>query len=393
MQKNGILFVITLGMLAAFGPVCTDIYLPALPEITIALQTNPSSVQLSLTTAFLGLAVGQIIIGPLSDVFGRKLLLILSLILFVISSVLCAISTDITALIVFRLFQGLSGAGGIVLSRAIACDLYRGPELTKFMALLMTINSVAPVLGPVLGSFIIMHLNFRYLFYFLALWALLLLVATVFKVNETCTIVKKDHVLLAALKNMYFEFKNLKFMFLVFSMSFIMGGFFAYLSASPFVFQVIYGYSSFAYALVFAVIAILISVLAQIAGRFSKRLGDIKIVYLSQAVMVVSSLALLVMAFIVPNNSIYVLIALMCFVPMIGSSQTAGFGIVMSSVKGAAGAASGIFGVTTFIFGAITSPLVGLLGDQSMLPLAICMLICSIVSIVCFVIGTNMKQH
>lgn len=167
-------------------------------------------------------------------------------------------------------------------------------------------------------------------------------------------------------------------------MSCIMGGFFSYLSASSFVFQRIYAYSSFAYALVFSVNAILISLLAILAGRLSKVLGDIKIVRLSIYVMIIVSFAAIAIAFIKPQSSIFILLALSCFVPMIGSSQTAAFAIVMGQAKGAKGSASGIFGVGTFVLGAICSPLVGLLGEMSMIPLAIIMLCSSVLALILF---------
>lgn len=385
MQKTSLIYIIVLGMLCAFGPICTDIYLPALPSIATYFEAGTSSVQLSLTTSFLGLAIGQIIIGPLSDIYGRRPLMLIFLVFFAISSYMCATASTIELLIIFRFIQGISGASGIVLSRAIACDLYSGSQLTKFMSMLMTVNSVAPILGPILGSFIVMHYDFKFVFYFLCLWAVLLFILHFSFIKESAPLDNKDkHALANSLKGMYLELKNKDFMFLVLSMSFIMGGFFAYLSASSFIFQRIYGYSSLSYAVIFGINAILISLLAILAGRFSKRLGDSKIVVLSIYVMIIASIATCIIALIEPKSSIFIMLALMFFVPMIGSSQTAAFGIVMDKARGAKGSASGIFGVCTFVLGAVTSPLVGLLGELSMLPLAIVMLSTSILALVFF---------
>ena len=166
--------IIMLGMLAAFGPVCTDIYLPAIPVITEELHSDPAAIQLSLTTSLLGLALGQLFIGPLSDAMGRKKPLYISLIVFAISSLGCAFASTVPQLVIARLFQGLAGAGGIVLSRTIACDMYSGPSLTKFMALLMTVNGLAPILGPIIGSSIVTFFDWPMLFVFLAVWGVLL---------------------------------------------------------------------------------------------------------------------------------------------------------------------------------------------------------------------------
>ncbi len=379
------IYIIVLGMLCAFGPICTDIYLPALPNIATYFQASASQVQLSLTTSFLGLAVGQIIIGPLSDIYGRRPLMLIFLVCFVLSSYMCANATSIEQLIIFRFLQGISGASGIVLSRAIACDLYAGSQLTRFMSMLMSVNSIAPIVGPILGSMIIVKYDFKFIFYFLCLWGVILFILHFIFIKESANISKSDqHALLNSLKSMYKELKNKNFMLLVLSMSCIMGGFFSYLSASSFVFQRIYAYSSFAYALVFSVNAILISLLAILAGRLSKVLGDIKIVRLSIYVMIIVSFAAIAIAFIKPQSSIFILLALSCFVPMIGSSQTAAFAIVMGQAKGAKGSASGIFGVGTFVLGAICSPLVGLLGEMSMIPLAIIMLCSSVLALILF---------
>ena len=151
--------IIVLGMLSAFGPICTDLYLPAIPTITM---------QLTLTASFFGLAIGQLIIGPLSDAYGRKRPLYICLVMFVLSSLWCAYAPSINQLIVARFFQGISGASGIVLSRTIACDMYTGPRLTKFMSLLMTVNGVAPILGPIMGSAIVSVWAWPVLFVFLA---------------------------------------------------------------------------------------------------------------------------------------------------------------------------------------------------------------------------------
>lgn len=387
------LAVITLSMLAAFGPVCTDIYLPAIPAITQGLHTDPATIQLSLTSCFLGLALGQLFVGPISDAYGRKLPLYFCMLLFVVSSIACAYATSVSFLVTARLFQGLAGAGGIVLSRAMACDLYHGAELTKFMSLLMTINSLAPILGPVLGSVIITYFAWPALFIFLAIWGAGLLALSFKGVPETLGEDRRNPKLMNTVKDMLGQLVNFKFLAMSLSMSFIMGGFFGYLAASPFVFQSIYGFSAVGYSIIFAVNAIAITIAAIMAGRLSSKLGDKNIVLLSLLVQLISSLFLLCLAFAIPENPIFVGLALCFYVAMIGSSQTAGFGLVMDARSGGAGSASGIFGVLTFLFGALCSPLVGLQGEMSFLPLALCMVVCTILSFICFKLGSRALKH
>ncbi len=154
-------WALILGLLSGIGPLCTDFYLPALPEITQQLQATSTQTQLSLTAALIGLGLGQLFFGPLSDRIGRLKPLALSLLLFIFASAMCALTRDINMLIVWRFLQGFAGAGGSVLSRSIARDKYQGTLLTQFFALLMTVNGIAPVLSPVLGGYVITAFDWR----------------------------------------------------------------------------------------------------------------------------------------------------------------------------------------------------------------------------------------
>ncbi|BCQ44788.1 hypothetical protein ERHA55_23150 [Erwinia rhapontici] len=154
-------YAITLGLLAALGPLCIDLYLPALPELATDLNTPTATAQLSLTAGLLGLGLGQLFFGPLSDKYGRIRPLLLSLVLLLVASIGCALAQDIHQLLLARLFEGLSGAGGAVLSRAIARDMYSGHELTRFFALLMLVNGLAPIAAPVMGGALMAFLDWR----------------------------------------------------------------------------------------------------------------------------------------------------------------------------------------------------------------------------------------
>ena len=164
-HPNRLGYAITLGLLAALGPLCIDLYLPALPALARDLQTSTATAQLSLTAGLLGLGAGQLLFGPMSDKFGRVGPLLLSLVLLFIASVGCAMAQTIDQLLLARLFEGLSGAGGAVLSRAIARDMYSGHELTKFFALLMLVNGLAPIGAPVLGGALLTVLDWRGIFH------------------------------------------------------------------------------------------------------------------------------------------------------------------------------------------------------------------------------------
>ena len=143
--------LILVGMISAFGPFVTDFYLPALPELSEYFGTSTFMVQLTLTVSMTGLATGQFLIGPISDRYGRKPPLILSLVLFIVSTIACLISTNIGSFLLFRFIQGIAGAGGVVISKSIATDLYEGKQLARFFSRLSSVQGLAPIFAPVLG--------------------------------------------------------------------------------------------------------------------------------------------------------------------------------------------------------------------------------------------------
>ena len=185
MPRVSLSWALILGLLSGIGPLCTDFYLPALPEITQQLQATSTQTQLSLTAALIGLGLGQLFFGPLSDRIGRLKPLALSLLLFIFASAMCALTRDINMLIVWRFLQGFAGAGGSVLSRSIARDKYQGTLLTQFFALLMTVNGIAPVLSPVLGGYVITAFDWRILFWTMAAIGGVLLVMSLTILRET----------------------------------------------------------------------------------------------------------------------------------------------------------------------------------------------------------------
>lgn len=132
--------LILLDMLSAFGPFVTDMYLLSLPAMTDYFSTNSSMVQLGLTTSMIGLALGQVFLGPLSDKYGRRPLLLVSMILFVVSTIFCLFALDIYSFVTLRLVQGIGGAGGIVISRSVATDKFPGKEFAKILAVIGDIN-------------------------------------------------------------------------------------------------------------------------------------------------------------------------------------------------------------------------------------------------------------
>ena len=166
-KKYYLFLIVFLGMLSAFGPFVTDMYLPTLPSMAAIFHTTPSQVQMGLATSMLGLAVGQVFFGPLSDKYGRRPVLMSAMVLFAVSTVVSIYSPTIEFFNICRFMQGLGGAGGIVLSRSISTDCYSGRELAKTLAIIGAVNGIAPVTAPVVGGLVAGAVGWQGIFWIL----------------------------------------------------------------------------------------------------------------------------------------------------------------------------------------------------------------------------------
>lgn len=375
-EKNRILIAFILGVLAGMPPLCTDLYLPAFVEIAADLNAEPSVVQGSLASCFFGMAGGQMLFGPLSDMKGRRVLLLLSLVFFVISSFLCALAPSAEVLVGVRFLQGFCGAGGVVLSRAIACDLYSGSELTKFFALLMLINGVVPILGPLVGGQLLRVMNWQGIFVVLGMAGLLLAIAVLLALGETLPKEKRTQGSLGHTKELLKSlWQNKVFFSYVWMQASVMAGFFGYIAASPFVFQELYGLSAEEYGLVFGVNGLGIMLFSQAAGRLSARFGDRRLLKWGLWLMAAAAIMTFVGALLHVEDVVLMMIPIFFLVASGGITMTTSFSLAIGAQSGSAGSASGILGVAGFLAGAVVSPLVGLGGTMTAVPMGIIMVI------------------
>ncbi|TCK01565.1 DHA1 family bicyclomycin/chloramphenicol resistance-like MFS transporter [Volucribacter psittacicida] len=272
MKANSKAFlVLLLGTLSAFGPFVLDLYLPALPDLAAYFATHTSMTQLSLTSAMIGLSVGQLLLGPISDKFGRKKPLMLSLVIYILSSFLLIYSPNIESFIFLRTIQGLSAAGSVVISRAVVTDLYRGKEMTRFFGLLMTVNGMAPILSPILGSFLLKYIDWQGIFAFLTLIGVLLFVIC-FRLNESLIEQKRLTTSTFASFAIFGKiFRNQLFITYVLMQSIAFAAMFAYISASPFILQTHYQLSAFAFSLCFAANGTALLLGSNVGGRIRNK--------------------------------------------------------------------------------------------------------------------------
>jgi DHA1 family bicyclomycin/chloramphenicol resistance-like MFS transporter len=357
MKMNSRIYIlIVIGTVSAIGPFVTDFYLPALPELMTFFGTTSSMTQLSLTFSMIGLAIGQIFIGPLSDKYGRKVPLILSMLLFTLSTIFCIFSWNIECFIISRFVQGFTGAGGIVISRSIATDLYSDRELAKFFSMLSCVQGLAPICAPVLGGMLLKVTDWRGIFFtLLIIGALTTLVLTRFRDSLSKENRLNENIIT---KFLYYKplLKNEVFMYYVLIQSFSMGVMFAYIASSPFIYQKIYHLSPIAYSLCFGVNAFAIMIGNLSITRFSTTeeglLTGVK-GFITMSIITVMSLCI--------SNSIFVIeITFFCLLFFLGMILPTSTTLALDMEKQNSGNASAIIGFLTFVSGGVISPLTGL---------------------------------
>ncbi|MCM3239448.1 Bcr/CflA family multidrug efflux MFS transporter [Heyndrickxia oleronia] len=380
-----------LGALSAFGPLSIDMYLPALPKLTEELHTNTSVAQLSLTACLIGLALGQLLVGPLSDVRGRKKPLLIALILYSVASILCAYSTSIWMLIFLRFIQGATGAAGIVISRASVRDMYSGTELTKFFALLMLVNGAAPILAPIAGGQLLHFVTWRGVFFVLFVIGILMWLAVTFGLKETLPRERRSP---GGLKQTFSTFHLIitdrQFMGYAFSQGLVSAAMFGYISGSPFVLQDIFGVSPQMFSIIFAINGVGIIIASQLTGRLAGRVSELKLFIIGISLCAIGGVLLLLVVLL--DAGLYAVIpSLFIVVSSVGMVGTTSFSLAMQNQSETAGSASAILGLLPFILGAIVAPLVGLGGSHTAVPMAIVIAGCGIGAVLVYLFMNNKK--
>ncbi|SDN49952.1 Bcr/CflA family multidrug efflux MFS transporter [Allokutzneria albata] len=372
-DSNGrIKLVLILGGLSAFGPLCLDMYLPAFPEIADKLGASQSQVQLTLTACMIGLAAGQLVIGPLSDMWGRKRPLLFGVGLFALASLACVFTTDVASFTVVRFVQGFAGAAGIVVARAVVRDLYSGAEAAKFFSTLMLVFGLAPILAPVLGGEVTAAAGWRGVFVTLSIFGALLLLVVALGLPESLPAERRNTGGLRAVgRAARTLFGDRLFIGLSLTSAFAGAALFAYISGSPFVIQDIHNASPQLFSIIFGVNALGFVLVGQLNGRLVGRFGARRLLGIGITVNVVSALALLLTTVIGTLGLVGLLIPLFTLVASIGMISPNALALGMADHPEIAGSASALLGMVQFLVAAVTAPLVGLGGGGTALPMAI----------------------
>lgn len=353
-ENNGSFVAFTLGMLTAFGPFMTDFYLPVLPGMTEWFETTPSAMELSLTMGMLGLALGQLFIGPQTDKYGRKGILLASMSLFCIASFCCILAPNIIVFNLMRFVQGVGAAGGVVIARSMAVDMYSGQMLMNFMALLLAINGIGPIAAPVVGGIVGSFFNWQGVFAMLTLLGILILACSFF-LRETLPVGKRrtsDFVQTYGGLSRVMGHPRFALSIAVLSSCFI--SFFAYISSSTFILQNVYGMSSMKFGLCFGFNGTMLAV----ASYFSKKRKDLArgarnaiVLYLAGAACVALSLWLLLPLPVLLASYIILLLGFGLGMPVLSS-------LALDGEHENAGSASAWVGAVSFLAGSLVSPVV-----------------------------------
>lgn len=356
--------VLLLSALTAVGPLTIDLYLSAFPRIVDELGTTESRVQLTLTATLAGLAIGQLLIGSVSDAVGRRAPLLVSLAVYVAASVGIVVAGSVAALTGLRFVQGLAAAAGMVLSMAIVRDSFEGYRIGKVIARLMLVVGVAPILAPTIGAQFLRFGSWRGMFVALAAVGALLFVVVLLRLRETLPAERRrSGGTTAALRSYGSLLGDWSFIGLALIAGFYMAAMFTYISASTFVFQDFFGMSAQQYAVVFGVGAVSVTAGSQINGALVGRVAPERILQVAVAAGFVLSGGLLVAA--LAGGGLAWLVPLIVL-----TLGTAGF--VMPSVPAIAlernahraGSAAALIGAFQFGVGAVIAPVTGLLGGS-----------------------------
>ena len=362
---------IVLGLISAIGPFAIDMYLPALPSIGKDLAAETGVVQLSLLSFFISFAISQLIYGPLSDIWGRKAPLYLGIGLFTVASVGCALATDIETLIAFRFLQGIGGAAGMVIPRAVVRDMHTGVQAARLMSLLMLVFSISPILAPLAGSAVIQFYGWRGVFYAVMIAAFIGLILLSTQLQETRP--KKDRAgssVASALAAYRLLLSDRNFLTLTFIGGLGISGFLVYLANSPFVLIDHYGLTPTQYSIAFSMNAVSFFAVSQATGWLGERFGLVRVMHLAVAAFALTMVTMFIVMSLGFNQ-----------LPVMAAFLFVGYGVLGLVIPTSAvlaledhgeiaGTASALMGTLHFVTAAVAMVVASFFFDGTALPMA-----------------------
>lgn len=374
--------ILLLGAIIALAPLSIDLYLPALPTIQAALGATEAQAQLTLSAYFLGLALGQLIYGPVADRIGRRKPLFFGLLLYAASALGCALATDIDSLITLRFLQALGGCSGMVIVRAVVRDLYSPQDMARVLSLLLLVMGVAPILAPVVGSWIFVALGWHAVFMVLVVYALACLTATARLLPETLAHPGETLHLGRVLRGYARLLGHRRFMGYALSGGIAQSGMFAYIAVSSFVFIDVYGLTPTQYGLLFGVNAFGLILGSQLNQWVLKRHRSEHVLKGALAGFAVFGVILAVLIWTETGGLPAALIPLWCCITSLGFTFPNSTAAAMAPFGDRAGMAAALLGTLQYGLAALASAAVAHLHDGTAKPMALTIAGCGVLSVV-----------
>jgi MFS transporter, DHA1 family, multidrug resistance protein len=382
MPRVPLRLVVLLGALSAFGPFAVDMYLPAFPAIAEGLRADPSAVQRTLAAFFLGMGIGQLAYGALSDRFGRRGPLLGGLALFTLASMGAALAGSAGWLTGLRFVQGLGGCAGMVVARAIARDLTEGPAMVRLMSRLMLVMGIAPIVAPTLGGALLAMAGWRAIFWALALYGAALALAVARALPESLPPERRRRDGPAQVARVYAGLlADRRFLGLALSGALPMAGMFAYIAGSPFVFMELHEVSPAGYGLFFGINALGIMAVAQANARLAGRVPPLRTLAAVQGAMAMVALLLVGAALTGLGGFPAIVALLLLYVSGVGAVMPLASALAMAPQGRVAGGASALIGTLQFGLGAAVGWLVGALHDGTAAPMALGIALCGVAGV------------
>ena len=381
--------IVILGALVALGPLSTDAYVPGLPKLTRDLGASVSGAQLTITACLVGLAVGQLLAGPLSDALGRRRPLIAGLALYTAAGLSCALAADVWTLVALRLVQGIGGACGLVIANAVVRDRTSGAAAARFFALLMLVTGVAPVFSPIAGGQLLRVTSWQGIFVALAAISGVMLLVTLVGLPETLPPARRRRGGLQAIRPVFARLlADRVFTGYVLANGFAFASMFAYISGSPYVLQDIHGLSPQGYSGVFAVNALGLVAAAQVSGRLVHQVGARALLAAGLTGSAAGGVGVLLAA-ATDIGLVPLLLALFVAVTSVGLVLPNAAALALQDHGEHAGSAAALLGCTQFLIGGALAPLAGAGGTRTAVPMGVVMAVLGCLSLLVYVALTR----
>lgn len=386
-KKKLVLLILILGGITTIGPFSIDMYLPAFAAMAKSFDAPESLIQLSLTSYFVGVALSQLLYGPIVDRFGRKIPLFGGLIIFLLASIACYFAKDPYDLIFFRFFQAVGACAGMTIPRTIIRDIFSPQESARMFSHLILVMGVAPIIAPVVGGFLVLHFSWKAIFGFLIIFGILALISAYFFLPETKGS-NKDDKISHALKKYSGILNDKNFVIHALSGGLVMAAMFSYITGSPFIYTEFFKILPQEYGMIFGVNAFGFILASQINAQLLKRFSVETVLEKILFVPAILGIILVGISFNNPNFWIFtiVLFFLLASVGMILPGATA---MALANQSKHTGSASAMLGTIQFTIAAFTSFAVGKFNDGSALPMALIIAACGILALVIFQLGAR----